>query len=76
MTVQLEDPHVIGCCCAGALKDNGRASVIGDSATYGKGKIQSVYELADGSALFVTIARYKTPVRTWLYTVLMLCERS
>jgi len=37
--------------------------VIGDSATYGKGKIQSVYELADGSALFVTIARYKTPVR-------------
>ena len=52
-----------GSCCAGALKDNGRASVIGDSATYGKGKIQSVYELADGSALFVTIARYKTPVR-------------
>ena len=38
--------------------------MIGDSATYGKGKIQSVYELADGSALFVTIARYKTPVRT------------
>ena len=50
------------CGFAGALKDNGRASVIGDTATYGKGKIQSVYELADGSALFVTIARYKTPV--------------
>jgi C-terminal processing protease CtpA/Prc len=53
---------------AGALKDNGRASVIGDTATYGKGKIQSVYELADGSALFVTIARYKTPVSTDIVT--------
>ncbi len=42
--------------------------MIGDSATYGKGKIQSVYELADGSALFVTIARYKTPV--WILVLL------
>ena len=42
--------------------DNGRAAVIGDSHTYGKGKIQTVYELSDGSALFVTVARYKTPV--------------
>lgn len=30
-------------------------------STYGKGKIQSVFELADGSALFVTVAKYKTP---------------
>lgn len=28
--------------------------------TFGKGKIQSVYELGDGSALFVTVAKYKT----------------
>ena len=48
---------------AGAVKDNGRAAVIGDANTYGKGKIQSVFELSDGSALFVTVARYKTPVR-------------
>ena len=41
---------------AGALHDNHRASLIGDS-TYGKGKIQSVFELADGSALFVTVAK-------------------
>ncbi|KAI3437893.1 hypothetical protein D9Q98_000338 [Chlorella vulgaris] len=45
---------------AGALHDNQRADVLGES-TYGKGKIQSVFELADGSALFVTVAKYKTP---------------
>ena len=27
----------------------------------GKGKIQSVFELGDGSALFVTVAKYRTP---------------
>jgi C-terminal processing protease CtpA/Prc len=49
---------------AGALRDNGhRAVLIGDSNTYGKGKIQNVFELADGSALFVTVARYQTPAR-------------
>ena len=42
---------------AGALHDNHRASLIGDP-TYGKGKIQSVFELGDGSALFVTVAKY------------------
>ncbi|EFN55782.1 hypothetical protein CHLNCDRAFT_30937 [Chlorella variabilis] len=45
---------------AGALHDNHRAEVLGES-TYGKGKIQSVFELADGSAVFVTVAKYKTP---------------
>eukprot|EP00887_Chlorella_sp_A99_P007881 scaffold20.g7881.t1 len=45
---------------AGALHDNHRAEVIGDP-TFGKGKIQSVFELRDGSALFVTVAKYKTP---------------
>mmetsp|Transcript_390 Transcript_390/g.1154 ORF Transcript_390/g.1154 Transcript_390/m.1154 type:complete len:257 (+) Transcript_390:1221-1991(+) len=47
---------------AGALRDNGhRAVLVGDSSTFGKGKIQNVFELTDGSALFVTVARYKTP---------------
>ena len=45
---------------AGALHDAGRAALIGDR-TFGKGKNQSVFELQDGSALFVTVARYKTP---------------
>lgn len=46
---------------SGALRDNHRAVVVGDERTYGKGRIQSVFELDDGSALFVTIARYRTP---------------
>jgi hypothetical protein len=45
---------------AGALRDNHRAEVLGEP-TFGKGKIQSVFELADGSALFVTVAKYQTP---------------
>ena len=48
---------------AGALQDNGRALVLGDSPTFGKGKIQSVFPLSDGSAVFVTVARYQTPLR-------------
>lgn len=39
---------------SGALHDHGRALIMGDSNTYGKGRIQSVFELNDGSALFVT----------------------
>lgn len=46
---------------AGALRDNGRAALVGDERTFGKGKIQSVFPLRDGSALFVTVARYVTP---------------
>ncbi|PNW77838.1 hypothetical protein CHLRE_10g453807v5 [Chlamydomonas reinhardtii] len=49
---------------SGALHDNARAVVLGDEHTYGKGRIQSVFELQDGSALFVTVARYQTPAGT------------
>ncbi|KAG9443063.1 hypothetical protein H6P81_018917 [Aristolochia fimbriata] len=45
---------------AGALHDNGRAILVGHR-TFGKGKIQSVTELNDGSALFVTVAKYLSP---------------
>lgn len=48
---------------AGALKDNKRAVVFGER-TFGKGKIQSVFELSDGSGLAVTVARYETPAHT------------
>ncbi|KAL0414159.1 UNVERIFIED_CONTAM: Carboxyl-terminal-processing peptidase 2, chloroplastic, partial [Sesamum radiatum] len=48
---------------AGALKDNKRAVLVGEP-TYGKGKIQSVFELSDGSGLAVTVARYETPAHT------------
>lgn len=49
---------------SGALHDNNRAVIVGDGNTYGKGRIQSVFELEDGSALFVTVAKYKTPMGT------------
>ncbi|KAL9266804.1 Carboxyl-terminal-processing peptidase 2, chloroplastic-like protein [Drosera capensis] len=48
---------------AGALKDNKRAVLFGEP-TYGKGKIQSVFELSDGSGLAITVARYETPAHT------------
>eukprot|EP01025_Chloroclados_australasicus_P019737 TRINITY_DN207_c0_g1_i1.p1 TRINITY_DN207_c0_g1~~TRINITY_DN207_c0_g1_i1.p1 ORF type:complete len:551 (-),score=61.69 TRINITY_DN207_c0_g1_i1:469-2043(-) len=54
---------------AGALQDNGRATIVGDNNTFGKGKIQSVFELADGSALFVTVAKYVTPKQHEIDTV-------
>lgn len=45
---------------AGALRDNCRAVVAG-APTFGKGLIQSVYELSDGSGLAVTVGKYLTP---------------
>lgn len=45
---------------AGALQDNGRAQLIGER-TFGKGLIQSLFNLSDGSGLAVTIAKYETP---------------
>ncbi|MEA5569808.1 carboxyl-terminal processing protease CtpA [Calothrix sp. UHCC 0171] len=45
---------------AGALQDNGRANLVGET-TFGKGLIQSLFELSDGSGLAVTIAKYETP---------------
>jgi len=45
---------------AGALQDSGRSPLAG-SRTYGKGLIQTLIPLGDGSGLAVTVARYLTP---------------
>jgi carboxyl-terminal processing protease len=44
----------------GALQDHDRALVVG-VPTYGKGLIQQLYDLRDGSSLKLTIAKYYTP---------------
>ncbi len=45
---------------AGALKNNERAVIIGER-TFGKGSVQQIFDLHDGSALKLTIAQYLTP---------------
>lgn len=54
---------------AGALQDHGRARVVGQRS-FGKGLVQSVFELSGGSALALTAAFYETPgerpIQRWL----------
>jgi carboxyl-terminal processing protease len=44
----------------GALKDNKRAMVVG-TTTFGKGLVQQLHQLSDGSGLAVTVEHYFTP---------------
>jgi carboxyl-terminal processing protease len=46
---------------AGALQDWDRAEIVG-RRSFGKGLVQEQYELSDGSALRLTVARYYTPL--------------
>jgi len=50
---------------AGALKDNGRALLVG-RRTYGKGSVQSVIPLSNGHAIKLTTSRYATPSGTYI----------
>ena len=45
---------------AGALQENDRATLLGET-TFGKGLIQSLFQLSDGAGMAVTVAKYETP---------------
>ena len=45
---------------AGAIKDYGIGTLVG-TKTYGKGIVQKIYPLSDGTAVKLTISKYYTP---------------
>ena len=45
---------------SGAIKDHHRGKIVG-SKTFGKGSVQSLFNLPDKSGVYITIARYATP---------------
>ena len=45
---------------AAALRDHGRATLVGEK-TFGKGSVNHIRNLSNGGALYVTIARWRTP---------------
>jgi len=50
---------------AGAIRDNGRGILIGQT-TYGKGTVQQIFRLSDDSSLHITSAEWLTPKRNTL----------
>lgn len=53
---------------AGALKDLGKAKIVG-TKTYGKGIIQQIIPLNDGSGIKITTEEYQTPNRNKIHEV-------
>ncbi len=50
----------------GALSDHNKATIVGETS-FGKGTVQTVDDLADGSGLHITVAKWLTPNGTWIH---------
>ncbi|MBU2052268.1 S41 family peptidase [Patescibacteria group bacterium] len=50
---------------AGALKDNGRAQLVGEQ-TFGKGTVQEALDVGNGAGLHVTTAKWLLPLGAWV----------
>ncbi len=53
---------------AGALKDTGRATLVGET-TFGKGTVQEWTQLDGAGGFRLTVAKWLTPNQTWIHTV-------
>ncbi len=51
---------------AGALQDHGAATIIGET-TFGKGTVQNLPALSDGSCLRLTVSHWLTPNGRWIH---------
>ena len=60
-----------------ALRDNGRATVVGGPRTFGKGIIQTIEPIREGRAggVAVTVARYRTPAGNYINKVGVTADR-
>lgn len=52
----------------GCLKDYGKATIVG-TTTFGKGIVQNIMELPDGSAVKMTVSKYYTPKGNYIHDV-------
>lgn len=51
---------------SGALSDHKKSTIVGETS-FGKGTVQTVDDLADGSGLHITVAKWLTPNGTWIH---------